>query len=296
MPAETKILASIDFGRLRATPVWAALASLRAEEERDRKLIEELVARTGLDPFRQIHRVVLAFPEDARTRGEMAVVIEGDVFDQRRLLTYIGDQARLKGRSLTQSARRRRTLWSYGGELPATGFFVDDRRIVIGTGGWAEKVADTADGVPGARSVTDAGELQRLIDRAGAARGLVAAALVPESTRRRLLGDLASETQASVLRLAASADFGPGLDAELVAEMSNAADARALVETFRTFVQEGKRSPQVLLLGAGPYLDALTARADGPTARFRLALGEAQTRELLDRLKGLLKLRRQEGP
>lgn len=296
LPADTRIVASLDFARIRATPFWRALTSLPGEQDKDRKLLEELISRTGLDPFRHIHRAVLAFPEEARASGQMALILEGEIFDQKRLVTYLGDQARLRGRSLTQQSRGRRTLWTYPGDVPATGFFLDDRRLVIGSGGWAEQVADLADGKAGAQSAAARGELGRLLAR-GPSRSVVVGALIPEGTRRRLLAQSGLDAQGSVLRLVAGVDLGPSFEAELVAELSNAADATELTKRFQSFVTEAKRNPQVLLLGAGPYLDALSTRADGPNARFRASLGEAQTRELLERLKGLARLGRERlGP
>lgn len=311
LPADVRIVASFDFARIRATPFWRTLASLPGEQDKDRKLLEELISRTGLDPFRHIHRAVLAFPEEARASGQMVLILEGETFDQKRLVTYLDDQARLRGRPLVQTSHGRRTLWTFPGDVPATGFFLDDRHLVIGSGGWAEQVADLADRTtrtdrparpeladrksgppsPGAR-----GELGRLLAR-GPSRSVIIGAIVPEGTRRRLLSQAGLDAQSSVLRLVAGVDLGPALEAELLVETNGTGDAQELTKRFQGFLAEAKRSPQVLLLGAGPYLDALSARAEGPNARFRLSLGEPQTSELLERLKGLARLGRERlGP
>jgi hypothetical protein len=77
-----------------------------------------------------------------------------------------------------------------------------------------------------------------------------------------------------------------------VADLSNAADAAALVARLQTTVRESKRNAKMLMLGLGPYLDALDARADGPTLRVSLALAEGQVKDLIDRLGGLARLAR----
>jgi hypothetical protein len=46
------------------------------------------------------------------------------------------------------------------------------------------------------------------------------------------------------------------------------------------------------MLGLAPYLDALTARAEGATLRVTLSLTEPQMRDLVDRLIGLVRVAR----
>lgn len=291
-PAETRIVLSLDFRRIRATPVWQQLSALAADDPEDRRIIAELTARTGLDPWKQIHRLIAVFPDDARTDGAFAVLFEGD-FDDKRLVTYARDRAKLRGGSIEQRRHGQHTLWVGQGEAgrPAVaGFFLDRQRFVLGGGGWAEKVADLLDGRQKA-SAADNGTLVRLAERVGqgstAPRAFWLAAIVPEATRQRLMADPRFGVQASVMRLGAAADLGPGLSAELVAELSNQDDARALVGRMTEFVTAAKRSPQALLLGAGPYLDGVRAEAEGPSARVKLSIGEAQTAELVQRLKAL---------
>jgi hypothetical protein len=167
---------------------------------------------------------------------------------------------------------------------------------VLGAGGWAEKVLDLVDGAPGAASAEGNATLARLGDRIGPGRSFWLLANVPEATRKALLNDPRMGVQASVLRLAVGADLGPGLAGELVAELSNAADAQALAAKVETFLKEARRSPQALLVGAGPYLDAVSTEVQGPTVRVRVALTPVQTEDLVARLVGLLRLARSRVP
>jgi hypothetical protein len=292
-PADARIAISIDFRRVRETAVWQRFSALASEVPEDRKLIDDFVARTGLDPFRQIHRVVAAFPEDARAGGAFGIIVEGEGFDEKRLLTYVRDQAKLKGGELRQVAQGRHTLWTSSAPGSPAGFFLDARRFALGGGGWAERMAALADGGPNAPPSAEAsGTLARLVERVGARRSIWLGAVVPPATRERLMATPRYGIEASVMRLAAAVDFGPGLEADLVAELSNADDARALVAKVEAFVRDARTSPQVLLLGAGPYLDAITATAEGPNARIHVALDEPRTTELVTRLVGLARLRR----
>jgi hypothetical protein len=95
-----------------------------------------------------------------------------------------------------------------------------------------------------------------------------------------------------VMRFGANIDFGPALAAELVAELSNQADASQLISKVDKYLAAAKKSPEVLLLGVAPYLDGVKTEVEGPNARIRLQLPAAQTEELVGRLVGLLRLRR----
>ena len=207
----------------------AAAVALAADDPGDRKIIEELTARTGLDPFRHIHRVIAVFPDDARQAGAFAVLFEGEALDEKRLLTYARDQARLRGqhraaphgkRTSGSAARRRAARLS--------GFFLDRRRFVLGGAAGPEKVAELADGVSQASAAGNR-RLVHLAERVGSGRAIWLAAIVPEATRQRLMADPRFGVQASVMRLGLGADLAPGLSAELTAELSNQDDARALV-------------------------------------------------------------------
>jgi hypothetical protein len=287
LPAEAQIVVSFDFRKIRSTPVWQQLSKLAAEDPGDRKLVQELTTRTGLDPFRHIHRVIAAFPDDARQAGAFAVLFEGEALDEKRLLTYARDQARLRGGSIEQRQHGKRTLWTgqrVVGQPELSGFFLDRHRFVLGGGGWAEKVADLADGVSQASAAGNT-TLVRLAERVGSGRAIWLAAIVPEGTRQRLMADPRFGVQGAVMRLGLGADLAPGLSADLTAELSNQDDARALVARMTEFLAAAKRSPKALLLGAGPYLDGIRAEAEGPTARVRVGIDQAQTAELLRRLQ-----------
>jgi hypothetical protein len=286
-PAESQIVVSFDFRKIRSTPVWQQLSQMAADDPGDRKILQELTARTGLDPFRHIHRVIAVFPDDARQAGAFAVLFEGEALDQKRLVTYARDQARLRGTDIEQRPHGKRTLWTArrtAGQPELSGFFLDRHRFVLGGGGWAERMADLADGASQASAAGNP-TLVHLAERVGSGRAIWLAAIVPESTRQRLMADPRFGVQGSVMRLGLGADLAPGLSAELTAELSNQDDARALVERMTEFLAAAKRSPKALLLGAGPYLDGIRAKATGPTVRVQVAIDQAQTAELMRRLQ-----------
>jgi hypothetical protein len=242
--------------------------------------------------LQQIRRLVAAFPDSARARGQFALLIEGHGFDEQRLVAYAREEAAAGGRRIEAVPRAGRTLWASDGPDHTAGFFAGKDRFVLGGGGWAELLADRLAPTPSLSASAADGELARLCARIDRGRALWFAAIIPLDVRRVLMDDPAHDSAASVTRLAASADLGPGLTADLVADLSNAADARVLVERIQASVREAKRNAKVLMLGLGPYLEALSARAEGSTLRVTLALSEPQMRDLVDRLIGLLRVAR----
>lgn len=302
LPAEVRLVASVDLARIRTTPLWTRVAALAADDPADRRRIETLTARTGLDPLRQIHRITAAFPDDARTAGQFALIIDGEGFDEKRLVAYARQEAASRGVTVEARTHGAHTLWTSAGPERTAGFFLGPGRFVLGSGGWGEAVADLVDqrsrppdrAATPLRSAADNAELVRLATRIGrrAGRALWFAAIVPLDVRRLLMADPRGDTAASVTRLAAAADLGPVLDAEMVADLSNSEDARLLVERINTSVRQAKGNARVLMLGLGPYLDALTARAEGPTLRVTVSLAEPQVKDLLDRLSAFARLAR----
>jgi hypothetical protein len=142
-PADGQIVVSFDFRKIRSTPVWQQLSQMAADDPGDRKIIQELTARTGLDPFRHIHRVIAVFPDDARQAGAFAVLFEGEALDQKRLVTYARDQPACVGPT-SSSGRTASARCGPPGAPPASpncpGSSWNRNRFVLGGGGWAEKV------------------------------------------------------------------------------------------------------------------------------------------------------------
>jgi hypothetical protein len=119
-----------------------------------------------------------------------------------------------------------------------------------------------------------------------------AAAIVPEQTRRTLAADPRFADAASIMTLAAGVDLGRGLDAVMIADLGTAAQAASLATAATATLRDAKRNPQVLMLGLGPYLDGVSARANDHTFEVHAALGEPAFDDLLGRLRGLLALAR----
>ncbi|HEX2658072.1 MAG TPA: hypothetical protein VHU40_07375 [Polyangia bacterium] len=293
-PADTHVVLSIDFARLRTTPLWSALGGLATTDPADRQRIEDLAKRTGLDPLKQVDSLIVAFPEEARAQGSMGLILRGQGLDEARLVAYVRDQVGKQGDDLFSFRRAGRTLWATRREPTTAGFFVDDRTFVLGAGGWAEKMADLS-AEPNAKGASTNPTLVHLVEQAGPSRAVWAVALVPAATRAALAADPTVPGAAGVNRLSLGIDIGTGVDAKLVADLATHAEAEAMAQQVRDAVVTAKRSPQVLLLGLAPYLDGISSRAAGVGCELSLRLSDSQTNDAIERLRALLTLARQPG-
>jgi len=294
-PSDTRIVVGIDFARLRATTLWSQLGSLATTDPGDRQKIDELASRTGFDPLKQVDELIVAFPEEARAQGGMGMLMRGRGLDENRLIAYVRDQVAKQGDDLFSFRHAGRTLWATRREPTTAGFFIDQSTFVLGTGGWAERMAELSASPPGPSSANATGNepLVHLVDRAGPARAIWAAAIVPASTRSALAGDPSLPGAANVNRLALGIDLSSGVDAHLLADVSTHAEAEEMARQVGDAVLAAKKSPQVLLMGVGPYLDGVTAKATGVSCEIGVRLSPAQASDGVDRLKALLSLARQ---
>lgn len=298
-PAESRIVVSIDFARLRAAPLWSALGALATADPADQQKIEELARRTGFDPLKQIDSLTVAFPEEARAQGGMGVILRGRGLDESRLIAYVRDQVSGQGDDVFSAKRAGRTLWATKREPTTAGFFIGDSVLVIGTGGWAEKMADlssgsaTATAAGASASASSNLPLVHLVERAGPARAVWAAAIVPAATRAALAADPKVPAAASINRMALGVDAAAGVDARLIADLATHAEAEEMERQVGTALLAAKRSPQVMLLGLAPYLDGVAAHVSGVSCEVTVHLSPQQTTDAIERLRAFVALARQ---
>ncbi|HXJ23142.1 MAG TPA: hypothetical protein VMT03_23185 [Polyangia bacterium] len=294
-PAATRIVASIDVAKLRGSPAAAKLAAQAKRNPGDQHEIDDFAKRTGFDPLAHLNSVTVAFPDEARVHGELGVVLRADHLDETRLVAYVRDQLQKNGDDLTSTAHGRFTLWASKRDPDLVGFFLDEQTVVLGAGGWGPKMADLAETPrPGDSAATDL-DLVSLVERAASAHDIWAAAIVPDATRKSLSADPKFADAANVQTLSAGLNLGKGLEALLHADLSTAAQARAMADHVTAATAEAKKNPEVLMLGLGPYLDSVTASASGTGFDLHVGLSEAAFDDLLARLGALLTLARGGG-
>jgi hypothetical protein len=294
LPEPTRVLVSLDVAKLRASLVAGQLAALTKQSQQEAQKLEDFTRRTGLDPLTQIDSVLVGFPEDARERGELALVVRAQRLDETRLVAYARDQLQKKGDDLVATSHGRFKLWAARGKPDVAGFFMDAHTFVLGAGGWAPRLADLAESArPGDSAATNI-DVARLVSRVGE-HALWAAAIVPAETRRSLAADPRFGSAATLADLVVGIDLPRGLDAVVVGEVATAHDAEALVAKMQETLRDAKRNASILMLGLGPYLDGVTARAVDRRFELHATLSESQVADLVGRLGAFLALSREGG-
>jgi hypothetical protein len=291
MPEPVRVLVSIDVAKLRASPVASRLGALTRQSPEDAARLEDFTRSTGLDPLAQLDGVLVGFPEDARARGELAVVVRGRHFDETRLVAYARDQLQKKGDDLVRTTQGRFTLWTQRSKPDVAGFFVDDRTFVLGAGGGAPRLAKLAETATPGDSVATNLDMLRLVERAGD-HALWAAAIVPAETRRALAANPHFAPAAGLANLVVGVDVPGGLDALVVGDVATSMDARALALKMGETLRDAKKNASILMLGLGPYLDGVTARAVERRFEVRATLGAREVDDLVARLGAFLALRK----
>ena len=309
LPLESETVGAIDFAQFRASPHWQRLRQIAQSDASDKKLIAALAERTGMDPLVDVDHLTAAFPRDARKMGAFVLVIDGKHFDEKRLVAFARDEARLQGLDVVQQLFEGRVLWT-GSHHPGDveGFFEHEGRFIIGGGGWARRSAEltvkstgvaasTSPAPVGAGRHVELGNLAlRLRVNRGTAPAIWFASLVPGDLRPALaqaVGDSDDDANApgpaaSTQRWGFALFLSPELHARLRIELSNAGDAERLAARFLTFARSAKASPKTLLLGLTSYLDAVTIASHGPVVEVDIKLANAQVVSLLERLATLL--------
>jgi hypothetical protein len=291
-PATARVVVGIDVAQLRASPAAAKVQQLAADSGGDKNALVEFQRRTGFDPVKQLSNLTIAFPDDARGSGDFGLVLRADRFDEARLVAYARDELQKSGDDLVATKHGRLTLWSSKRDPSVVGFFPDDHTFALGAGTWGPRMADLVDTASGGDSAATNLELVRLVERAAGTHAIWGAAIVPAETRKTLAAQPGLADAASINTLSAAIDFGKGAEAMLIADVATADAARALATKVAESLRDAKRNPQVLMLGLGPYLGGVSARAVDRTFEVHATLGPDAVDDLVTRLGAMVALAR----
>jgi hypothetical protein len=255
VPAEARLVLGLDIERLRAS---SAGRDLVAGPLRSLALLWGDFA--GLASLEQARQVLVAVPGERQPDDRWLAILRSEALSPARTAPWLKDHPRP--------------------ESAAT--FVPPDGIVLAHGAWARPASD-------ARSLADDPELFRLCERAASGHALWMAAAVPPDLRRRLLAQDRFPDVGSLLRLRASVALDRVLSAEVVAELSNAPDARSLAERLGDYLRAAKRHPDLLAQGLVPYLESVKLTPKGPNLHATLELPAEQAGELVARLGDMLR-------
>jgi hypothetical protein len=265
VPAEARIVASLDLERLRGLPIWKDLASGPAKEAA--VLLDGFTKGTGIDLFTQLRQIVVAVPGRREPDDRYVVVALLANLDPHRVLAWFHQHQ--PANTIT--------------------FMHGANTLVHAKGAWAQRAESLAKTRGATNSVTADPELRRLCERAAKNHPLWIASIVPLRIRHALIEQIRFPELASLARVWGFLDADRGLHAEMVAELSNATDARGLAHRLASYLNAVKRDPDMLASGLSPYIEATRLGARGPNLHATLDLPESHTGDLTSRLRDLLR-------
>jgi hypothetical protein len=265
VPAEARLIFSLDLDRLRASPLGSRLVA--APSLAIGNLLADLARSADIDLATQLRHLLVALPGERQDDDRLLAILRISPLDRTRASTW------LRSRQTQSSA----------------GFVAGPDRVVLARGAWAAQGASRKPSGELPDHAASDEELRRLCERAARQSAVWFAAIVPVSLRRRLIAEARFPDVASVARLHGSLGVDSGLHGELTAELSNRPDAELLAERTRAFVNAAKHHPDLLAQGLAPYLEAVRVAANGPYVQALLDLPAVETGDLAARLDELLR-------
>lgn len=270
LPAQARVVIGIDLARARQAPIAAHLGVLRPLLAEPLAVLDGFSARTGFDPWRGVDSIVIARSDAPDQTG---IVIRGALLEEGRLEAYVRGLQK-NGENLVATKRGSLTLWSLRDTFGAAAFFADPRTLLIGTGGWAERMADLSRGAPAEESAAGNADLAKLRARVQGHPIWIAGQL-PGDLRLALEKDADLRGLASAAAVTVTIDMDERVSANLAADLATPDAADATAEAVATWLVNARRRRQ-----ADAVLKGMTSYAEGPT--FRLAF-EAD-RQLLTKI------------
>ena len=266
MPADARIVLSLDLARLRGAPLWKGLAKGPAKHLAP--MLDDFARGTGIDLLGQARQILVAVPGARQDDDRLVLIADLGTLDQARVAAWLRQR-----QNATTAA-----------------FVHGPGRIVIAKGAWAAAVTALARTTNPAQGAAGDPELRGLCERAAGDHVFWLAAVVPAPLRRVLIEQVRFPDVASIARLSGSVDLDGSLRAVAVAELSNAADALGLAHRLSAFLNAAKRHPDMLAQGLAPYLEAVRFATNGPRVQATLELPAAQTDDLAPRIEALARV------
>ena len=263
IPPEAEVVLALDLERLRSQSAWTTVLSALVKDAKP--ILDAFAVGAGLDVTRQLRRVLIALPAERQNDDRFVLIADVDRLDETRVTTWLG--ARL-------------------GEK--TAFFVRGKnQIVISQGAWSGAMAALKSATRLTPSAADRPELVRMCTRAAVDHSLWFATILPTTVRRGLMHEPLFADAASIARVWGFMDQNSVAHAEVVAELSNTADASELTHRLGVTLNQAKRHPETLVMGLAPYLEALRVTAHDASVHASLDLSGDELGECIERIEAL---------
>jgi hypothetical protein len=246
------------------------------------------VQRCGLDPFKQIDSIFIAFPQAGGGTKEFAGLLRG-TFNEPKLIQCATDQAKKDGSELLVTNYGGKKLYTDSKQQQAFAAFLDAKTVAIGGKEWIKKVIDLAVKKDPGTSAKDNQQLMELVKRAKTSDAIWGAGIVPQSAREQLKADPHLSAAGSMKDVFGSVDFASGVAADISVDTGSESDAKELAAKATAQLMETKKSPQLMMMGLGSFLDGIKIDSKAATFHVGMTFNQQQVDDLINRIKGLLK-------
>jgi hypothetical protein len=263
VPPDAQIVLALDLERLRGQSAWTTVLAALAKDAKP--TLDGFAVGAGFDLTRQLRRVLVALPAERQDDDRFLLIADVDGLDEARATTWL--KARLGEKAVV--------------------VIRGQNQIVISQGAWSGRLAPPRSTAKLPPSAADHPELVRLCTRAAVDHSSWFAAIVPAAVRRGLMQEPRFADVAAIARVWGFVNLNSGAQLEVVAELSNTADAALLTHRLAVYLNQAKRDPETLVLGLAPYLEALRVTAHDARVHATLDLSGAQLGECIERIEAL---------
>jgi hypothetical protein len=290
VPADSRVLVSVNVTRLRQTQFKDRLLQLRDRSESLKKKWDSMVQKAGLDPIRDIDTLVVALPYRGEAKGEQgseAAIIAVGRFNQPGLIAWFKDSA---GQGYKETKHGSRTIYSNASGNHVA--FINSTTCVVGDATQVKKILDLADGK--GQSAAQTPKLVELKNRVTGSQTAWGVVLVPDEVSKRAK-DSDSPLKA-VISIVAGVDFAAGMEIDFRADCTDDNEAKSLTDKFNNLVKELVESPMFGSLGFSGMVSELKGTQEGKVFHVRGNLPQAKLDDLIKKIEEAFKAKMGELP
>jgi hypothetical protein len=262
VPKETEIAVGVNISRMRGTAMWKKGMDFLTSEEKSKKELAEFNTNCiDVNSADGLDSVFVALPEPTSAAKDAAAILRlKKPIEEAKLTQCFKHLASKNGEKLGSTEYAGKKIWTSardGAEADKSGFvLLDGKTIGFGSAAWVKRVIDLAANKDQASAKTNE-KLVALVKRAKTTDAIWGVGSVPASARESFKGQPQLAPLASLKSVFGSMDFSSGLTVDANMETGSDADAKAINEQVSQQLTEAKKSPQVMMLGVGAWLDGV---------------------------------------
>lgn len=280
VPADVRAVIGIDVEAIAGS--WLVERAVEQMFLRDPGLaarVDDLIAACRFDPARDLRTLTLAL--GAGAQKDQALMVATGKLSEPELVACVRASLAEDGGTVTESEVEGRRFYQTSGRndrAESVWFtFGDPETLVVATSSeWLAEAVGKGD------KVLSRQPMASWIERAGPGAGIWAAGALDERIGGELVALVGGRLSAPPRALLGHLELKDGLSLSLSAVAASAEDAQALVAL--TQAQLGVGALALQRYGLGPLVSKLTVSAEGDTLHLRVALSEAELKDVLSRI------------